>query len=57
MVEALIQQGQPQRAETALQRLQGPGADHSRSDSPEVLLRRAEMVLKLGHEVRSQHSN
>ena len=56
MVEALIAQGQPHRAEVALQRLQGPGANHSRADSPEVLLRRADMVLKLGHEVRSQHS-
>ena len=55
MVEALIEQGQPHRAEVALQRLQGPGADHSRADSPEVLLRRADMVLKLGHEVGSQH--
>eukprot|EP00891_Asterochloris_glomerata_P001408 jgi/Astpho2/1408/Aster-06258 len=50
MVEALIAQGQPHRAEVALQRLQGPGANHSRADSPEVLLRRADMVLKLGHE-------
>ena len=57
MVEALIEQGQPHRAEAALQRLQGPGADHSRADSPEVLLRRADMVLKLGHEVHSQHSS
>ena len=57
MVEALIEQGQPHQAEVALQRLQGPGADHSRADSPEVLLRRSDMVLKLGHEVRSQHSS
>ena len=57
MVEALFEQGQPRQAEAALQRLQGPGADHSRAESPEVLLRRADMVLKLGHEVRDQHSS